>query len=94
VTVNDFELPLEPLERFLGPHFCEQVGTGGRGMSSREWPYHRQDFADLAGCSDRTVVRWRTSGRIPLRWADRIAVKLGVHPLAIWGEHYVEWLAA
>ena len=40
------------------------------------------------GCTTRSIIRWRSSGRIPLRWVDPIAVAYGMHPDLIWGHRW------
>lgn len=86
----DLLLPIGPLEEFLG------VSTVNAGASRRQQvqkPYDDVDLAEWAGCSRRQVQRWRQTGTIPLRWADRVVCALGAHPFAIWPDHYGEWLA-
>ena len=39
--------------------------------------------ARRTGVSRQTVYRWATSG-VPIWTADRIAVRMGVHPIMIW----------
>ncbi len=54
-------------------------------------PLHRvfdgtaADVAEMAGVSVRQVFRWKHDG-IPVGRADRVACKLGYHPVEIWPE--------
>ena len=41
------------------------------------------DLSRRSGYPLRTIQRWKTSG-IPLYSADRLAIRLGVHPANIW----------
>ena len=42
-------------------------------------------IAEACGVDRRTVLRWRSCGRVPERDIDEIAIRLGWHPAAIWG---------
>jgi DNA-binding XRE family transcriptional regulator len=42
-------------------------------------------LAQILGARDATIVDWKTKG-VPEVTADNIAIKLGVHPSAIWGD--------
>ena len=42
-------------------------------------------LAQIVGVRDATIVDWTTKG-VPEATADNIAIKLGVHPSAIWGD--------
>ena len=42
-------------------------------------------IAEACGVDRRTVLRWRSCGRVPERDIDEIATRLGWHPAAIWG---------
>ena len=48
------------------------------------------ETAIVCGVDERTIVRWQREG-LTLRAADHVAIRLGQHPLSIWGERY--WLA-
>lgn len=54
-----------------------------RGLSMNE-------LARRTGSDQRNLYRWREAGGVSDAAADRVAVKLGVTPLEIWGD---EWLA-
>ena len=41
------------------------------------------DLSRRSGYPLRTIQRWKTNG-IPLYSADRLAIRLGVHPANIW----------
>lgn len=47
-------------------------------------------LADICGVSQRTVHRWRAGGRMNHYTADRVAIRLGLHPCLIWDD----WLDA
>lgn len=49
--------------------------------------FSRQQFADSVKVSVVTVRSWWRNG-VPLWSADRAAVRLGVHPAAIWPEWF------
>ncbi len=68
-------LPLEPLLSYLKTTFPER--THG-------------DYARMMGIALRNVQRWFAGHvtSIELARADRIAIRLGSHPLLIWGEDY------
>lgn len=79
---HDPRLPLEPLERALGSTVAYST-IGGRACGERA--YDATDLAELAGATRRAVARWREAGSVPFHYADRIACRLGVHPIVIWG---------
>lgn len=72
-------VPLAPLEA---------IARAAANHSDEEWG--PATFAQLVGVSDRTITRWRKSGRILWHVADEAACALGMHPLNIWGD---DWLA-
>ena len=37
-----------------------------------------------------TIYRWRREGGIPYYTADRIALRLGTHPVLIWPDYHQE----
>jgi lambda repressor-like predicted transcriptional regulator len=45
------------------------------------------DISEVCGFSRKTYFRMREGG-ITSTWAERIAHKLGLHPLEIWGSAY------
>lgn len=47
-------------------------------------------FAHSVNVSERTVARWRAAGH-QIRWStcDASATALGLHPIHIWGEDWV-----
>lgn len=45
------------------------------------------DIADAIGCHPSAIKRYRTEG-MSLDIADRVAIRLGFHPLVIWGSEY------
>jgi len=46
-------------------------------------------FAEMIGTTARNVNRWRKNGGIPWHSADKAAIALGLHPILVWGD---EWL--
>jgi lambda repressor-like predicted transcriptional regulator len=44
---------------------------------------NNSELARRTGFALRTIQRWTTTG-IPLYSADRLAIRLGVHPATIW----------
>ena len=49
--------------------------------------YNKCELARRTGFAVRTVQRWTTTG-IPLYSADRLAIRLGVHPATIWSNWF------
>ena len=51
-------------------------------------PLTPADAASRCGVSERAVFRWRSGQTTTITTpdADRIAIRLGMHPSAIWGE--------
>jgi phage terminase Nu1 subunit (DNA packaging protein) len=49
---------------------------------------NNSELARRTGYALRTIQRWSTDG-IPLYSADRLAIRLGVHPSTIW----TDWFA-
>lgn len=47
------------------------------------------DFASRVGHNVKAVTRWSKQGEIPWLSADRAAIEMGVHPMAVWG---LDWL--
>lgn len=50
-------------------------------------------MAEAAGVSDRTVKRWIGGGKIEAGLADRVATRLGLHPLALWPDFHADLAA-
>ena len=46
----------------------------------------QRELAETCGVSHDTVYHWTRNGGVPETQADRIAIRLGVHPSAIWGD--------
>lgn len=44
------------------------------------------ELSRRSGADPREIQRWKKSGSIPDRWADRVAVGLGLHPAELWPE--------
>lgn len=49
--------------------------------------YNNCELARRTGYPVRTIQRWTTTG-IPYYSADRLAIRLGVHPAIIWPNWY------
>ena len=47
------------------------------------------EFARRIGSTTQAVNRWRRNGRIPWVSADEAAVAIGLHPILVWGD---DWL--
>lgn len=48
------------------------------------------EFAELVGHNVKAIKRWEQAGSIPWTSADRAAVRMGVHPMAVWGYDWLE----
>jgi hypothetical protein len=48
------------------------------------------DLARITGYPLRTINRWKANG-IPRYSADRLAIRLGLHPASIWTTWYAGW---
>lgn len=46
-------------------------------------------LARLVGTSNEAVSRWNVSGEVPWISADVAAIRLGLHPILVWGD---DWL--
>lgn len=81
-------LSLEPLE-----NLAFQVSPFDRRFDGgkAEGTFNDRVFADMIGVAYRTLKRWRANGGT-ITWdaADKAAVRLGSHPLTVWG---IEWMA-
>lgn len=86
-------LPWEPIERAVrnGRPRC----TGGNCPACHGIPDLSgvecgtcKSIGEALGISERSVTRYRADGRFPARHADAFAVRIGRHPIEIWG---VEW---
>lgn len=74
-------VPVEPLEA-LAQSLYERT---------EEEPWSNNKFAQMVGVSNRAVGRWRAAGGlIPWTTADIAAVRLGIHPLNVWPELWLE----
>lgn len=49
-----------------------------------------EQLARDVGSAVRSVGRWRRRGGIPLWEADRLAIRVGLHPAVVWG---ADWWA-
>lgn len=68
------KLPVEPL--------LQLANTLDAEMSVRM-------LAEMIGTTPRAVSRWKADGGVPWISADEAAIALGVHPILVWGD---EWL--
>jgi transcriptional regulator with XRE-family HTH domain len=78
-------LPLQPLWDLARAKADEPDGltaTGALGFTAAR-------FAEMVGTTPRAVSRWRREGRIPWVSADEAAIRLGYHPVLVWGD---DWL--
>lgn len=83
-------VPFAPLAVAVPP--APQLRPAGR-MDIEMMIGTERQVADLIGVAPRTCYRWKRNG-VPLDDADRIAVALGMHPFAIWGEAWAEMIDA
>lgn len=77
------------------PHRCSSDGACRHGGAWGPWlPYRTlaavsgglspNDIATVTGMSRRTIYRWVLRDAIPVRFTDRCAVALGLHPINVW----------
>ena len=45
-------------------------------------------LARASGCPRSCLTRWQREGGIPLYTADRLAIRLRLHPVDVWPEWY------
>lgn len=69
-------LPLEPLAAIAAAQHGGPVFTN-------------IDLAKAIGMTDRAINRWKVAGGIPWTSADEAAINLGLHPILVWGD---DWL--
>jgi hypothetical protein len=70
--VDEACLPIEPLLK-LWQNDREHLGL--------------EHVAEVCGVGRRSFIRWKESG-VPIRFAERIADELKIHPTSIWGSAY------
>lgn len=68
-------LPLEPLLSIV-------TRSAGTDMSTTE-------FARRIGTTTVAVNRWQRQGGIPWVSADEAAISIGLHPLLVWGDAWL-----
>lgn len=61
----------------------------GDGFDPDKQTFNDVFFAEMVGASPRSIKRWRSVGEVPWISADQMAVALGLHPVLVWGQ---EWL--
>lgn len=71
---GDPRLPWEPIARHID-------ATAGRRLTTTK-------HAEYIGHDEAQVYRWRQTG-LRLHDADRLATRLGVHPVELWGDEYL-----
>ena len=49
-----------------------------------------RELARQCNVRNETISHWRKNSGVPERHADEIAIHLGVHPSAIWGDEWFE----
>lgn len=71
----------------LGP--LESLARSRADASCVLWT--NEVFASLVGVSTRAISRWRAAGG-QIQWgtADACATSLGLHPINVWGEVWIE----
>lgn len=74
MSTKRHRLPFAPLERLV------ILARDGERLTDDR-------LAELFGMNRRNLYRWREAG-IPRVMADRLAPRVGFHPLEVWGE---EW---
>ena len=47
------------------------------------------EFANMIGVSERALHRWRERGGIPWTTADEAAIAIGLHPMLVWGDAWL-----
>jgi hypothetical protein len=47
------------------------------------------EFAHACRTTERAVTRWRSNGMVPWISADEAAVALGLHPMLVWGNAWL-----
>ncbi len=74
--MKDSSLPIEPLFSIAA------------GMSDN--PHFTQaEFARMINVTERAISRWKKQGGIPWMSADEASISIGLHPLLVWGD---DWL--
>lgn len=66
---------LEPLARLVETQLGPELTT--------------ESFARLCKTTSHAIDRWRNNGTIPWVSADEAAIAIGLHPVLVWGD---EWL--
>lgn len=54
-------------------------------------PQSAAEFAQAVGVKKTTVLRWLSNGGIPFVSCDELAVRVGLHPMSVWGD---DWYVA
>lgn len=47
-------------------------------------PRSTRELARRCGVHERLIHRWRAEGGVPLRSADAMAIRAGLHPALVW----------
>jgi len=70
---------------------CAQTDKRRPSGASRHRKEHELTITDIAmsvGVTRRTIHRYLKAGMIPELTADRVAVAIGEHPLALWADYH------
>lgn len=69
-------LPIEPLYNIAA------------GMSDNP-RFTQAEFARMINVTQRAITRWKSAGGIPWTSADEAAIRLGLHPMLVWGDAWL-----
>lgn len=86
---TDREHPAEPTQR-PGPRRGRRYPLANlrralRDPDTGDWPNNCQ-LARRLGVHVRQVQRWRSDDGLTERWADRAAIRAGLHPSLVWSD--------
>lgn len=80
-------LPFEPLEAYAEQRFGGRVVASDRDCATWTEASALVVLAEVVGVGRTAVWKWRHNG-LSVEQADRIAVRLGLHPSCLWPEWY------
>jgi transcriptional regulator with XRE-family HTH domain len=69
-------LPIEPLYSIAA------------GMSDNP-RFTQAEFARMINVTQRAINRWKSKGGIPWTSADEAAIAIGLHPMLVWGDAWL-----
>lgn len=78
--------PFDTLDQFLTRRYWDLCNEHGKVPS--------KTAARLIGCPSSCVRRWRKTGRLMPATADKLATRLGVHPITLWPDEWQRHLNA